>query len=264
MRDVMPRARELAARALALEPESSDAHSVLGNIAFQFDHDWSRAEAEFEKALAVNPSNVMALRFYGLMLLSLERFDEAKEILRRAIRVDPSGKHRTTLAWAELDSGNFDAALEYANEFVEEDPSAGNRIFLGFAYLQAGRRADAAKQADYPVQGADADVVFDHALLNAILGRTGEGRAFLARLERGEEKSYVSGTQLAMMYGALGENERALDLLEKDFREGELILWLWYRGVFFDSIRDDPRFVTLLRQYGLPAHSIHRPSPPSA
>ncbi len=265
MRSVMPRARELADRALALDPESSDAHSTLANLAFQFDHDWPRAEAEFEKAIALNPSNLSALREYGLMLLSVERFDEAKEVTRRAIRLDPAGRHRGTLAWAELDSGNFEAALEYAHSLLEKDPaSVGNHVYLGITYLQAGRRADAVREADTPLGDAGGDVPFDHALLNALLGRTEEAREMVARVERGEEKTYVSGTHLAMLYAAMGDRERALDLLEKDYREGELVLWLWYRGVFFDSIRDDPRFVALLRQYGLPVGSIHRPTQASS
>jgi len=55
-----------------------------------------------------------------------------------------------------------------------------------------------------------------------------------------------------MIYSALGERARALDLLEQDYREGDAILWLYHRDVFFDPIRDDPRFVELLRNYRLP------------
>ena len=65
-----------------------------------------------------------------------------------------------------------------------------------------------------------------------------------------------------MIYSALGQNGRALDLLEKDLQEGDGILWLFHRSVFFDPIRDDPRFVALLRQYQLPIRPVHRPPPP--
>ncbi len=85
-----------------------------------------------------------------------------------------------------------------------------------------------------------------------------------AEAERGEAKSYTSATHLAMLYATLGERERALDLLEKDFREGDQVLWLWSRGIYFDSIRDDPRFISLLRQYNLPSHGTGGPSPPAS
>jgi hypothetical protein len=72
------------------------------------------------------------------------------------------------------------------------------------------------------------------------------------RIETGHAETYTSATHLAMLYAALGEKDRALDLLEKDLREGDPVLWMWYRGAYFDSLRDDPRFGALLREYGLP------------
>jgi len=261
MRDVMPRARELVARALALDPESSDAHAALGNIILQFDHDWKRAEAEFKKAIALNPSNIAANHFLGLLLLALERFEEATEVLRHAVRLDPGGTQRRMLMWTEIESGNLEAAFEYGKQDRDRDPkSVSGHVFLGIGYLMAGRTADALREADTPLDGADYVTQFDHALLNAMVGRPEAARAIVAEVERGEAKSYTSAADLAMLYATLGEKERALDLLEKDFREGDMMLWIYYRGVFFDSIRDDPRFVALLRQYGVPTHGIRRPT----
>jgi adenylate cyclase len=263
MRDVMPRARELADRALALDAHSSDAHSALGNIAFQFDHDWARARAEFEMAISLNPSNLMAHRFFGLMLIALEQYDEAREVIRRTIRLDPGGHHRGTLAWIDLDSGNIAAAFEYLEGVRDSGASTPNdSVFLGFAYLIAGRPADALRQADIPLSPGDDDLRFDHALLDATIGRPEAARAILAEVERGVWKTYMSGTYLAMLHSALGERDRALELLEKDFRENELVLWLYYRAYYFDPIRGDPRFRSLLRQYGLPTDGVYRGVPP--
>jgi adenylate cyclase len=263
MREVMPPARELADRALALDPDSSDAHSALGNIAFQFDNDWARAEAEFERAIALNPSNLMAHRFLGLLLIALERYDEAREVIGRTIRLDPGGHHRSLLTWIDLDSGNFAPAIDTLEGLrASGDMSPNDQVFLGFAYLVAGRPAEALRQADIP-PGADVDLQFDHAMLNALVGRPEASRAVLAEVDRGAWTTYMSGTHLAMLYSALGEKERALDLLEKDYRDGERVFWLYYRGYFFDPIRNEPRFVALLRQYGLPTHGVHRGVPPA-
>ena len=125
MREVIPRARELVARALELDPRSSDAHAALANITFQFDHDWDRAEAEFEEAISLNPSNVVALRFYALMLFALARYGEAMEISRRAIRLDPGGSHRGLLAWALIESGEFDAGTRDVRAGPGQRPRVG-------------------------------------------------------------------------------------------------------------------------------------------
>ncbi|MFY9716959.1 MAG: adenylate/guanylate cyclase domain-containing protein [Thermoplasmata archaeon] len=264
MRDVMPPARELARRALDLDAESSDAHAALGNIALQFDHDWGLAEAEFARAIELNPSNVSAHYFLGLLLGSQERFEEAKESVRRAIRLDPGGRWPTTLIWMELESGNFEVAIADATRRRDDDPTSTSRhTFLGFCYLGAGRLADARAEADTPTIGANDGERFDRALLQVLVGEPGAAREVAAEAERGESKSYTSGTHLAMLYAALGERNRALDLLEREFREGDRVLWLHYRGVMYDSIRDDPRFIALLHQYGVPSHPIRRGAAPA-
>lgn len=256
MRVVMPRARELAARALELDPDSSDAYAALANIALQFDHDWHLAETEFQKAISLNPSNVSAHSFLGLLFLAFDRFDEARDVFRAAIRLDPGGNFRGMVTMVDMASGNYAPAIEQQKRESEREPSSiGKHVYLGLIYAAAGRLSDALVEADTPLTGANEEEQFDHALLNALVGRPDAARAIAAEAERGERTSYDSPTNLAMLYAACGDREKALDLLEKDAREGDQVLWLWYRGVWFDSIRDDPRFLALLRDYGLPVHS---------
>jgi adenylate cyclase len=254
MREVMPRARELARHALEISPDLSEAHSALGNIALQFDHDWRLAETEFTNAIALNTSNVAAYRFYGMLLRTLARYDEAKQVLRRAILLDPGGSDQMSLALVEILSGNIDAGVRMAEEagVHHHRESLAHRSHLGLIYLQVGRRADALRMADAPGDGASDSERFDSALLNALVGRPDAARRVADEVERGEAKSYTSAAHLAMLYSALGERERALDLLEQDYREGDAILWLYHGGVFFDPIRDDPRFTALLQKYRLP------------
>lgn len=264
VKEVMPRARQLAARALELNPDSSEAHSSLANIAMQFDHDWTLAESEFRRAITLNANNEPAYSFYGLLLIALGRFDEAKEVFRQAIRRDPAAYHSRHLAWAELESGNFDVAIDYQLEEVAREPdNQYARVFLGLFYLYAGRPAEALEQAKIPLKDAGPIVRFDYALLNAIVGRPKWARQIIQEVESGKSSMYVSDTDLAMLYGSLGETTRVLDLLEKDVKEGDATLWLYYRGVFFDSVRDDPRFVRLLQQMHLPTTPPRRGTPVS-
>jgi adenylate cyclase len=264
VREVMPRARELARRALELDPESSEAHASLGNIALQFDLDWPLAEAEFRKAISLNPSNLTAHSFLGLLLMSLQRYEEAKEVYRRAIQLDPGGRHQRSLSWAELESGNFDAAISYLEEERNRYPSSVHaHVFLGLFCWAAGRQSDALREADTPLTDATYEERFDHALLNGLVGRAEPARKLAAAAERGEAEAYTSAGDLAMLYASIGEKSKALDYLEKDYREGDRVLWLYYRGSFFDSVRDEPRFLSLLRQYGLPTRS-HRHSTPAS
>jgi adenylate cyclase len=267
MREVIPRARELAEQAIEISPELSEAHAALGNIALQFDHDWELAETEFSHAIALSASNVVAYRFYGMLLRILGRYDEARQVLRRAIQLDPSGPDQIALSMVEILAGNVDVGLRLAEEAGghHRHGSAGHRSYLGLLYLQAGRRDDALRMAESPIDGADDSERFDRALLEALLGRPEAARRIAEEVERGEAKSYTSGAHLAMLYSAVGDGDRALELLEEDFREGDAILWLYQGGVYFDPIRDDPRFLALLRAYRLPeAARVARTAAPAA
>jgi adenylate cyclase len=253
MREAIPRARELAARALALDPELAEGHAALGNIALQYDNDWELAEAEFDRALALNPSCITAYRFLGALMMALGRWDEAAQLFRRAIELDPGGHYDGALAWVAVESGNFDEGVRLIEEGRgHHAASPEHKVQTGLLYLTVGRREEALRVADTPLSGSSGDAAFDHALLNALLGRPEAARRVVTAVERGEWTTYVSATHLAMLYSALGEKARALDLLEKDYRQGDRVLWLYFRGVFFDAIREDPRFLALLRESRLP------------
>jgi len=260
MGEYLAKARGLVDRALELDPFSSEAHAALGNIRFQSELDWEGAEAEFREALRLNPSNISAHQFLGLMFIALRRFDEAQELLRRGIRLDPGGRLHTTLALSLLWGGDPDGALARLDDELRQAPnSVSLHQTRGMFALAAGRRAEAEREADFPLEGASDEEVFDHALLSALVGRRAIAEAVAARAERSELATYLSPTHFAILRAALGENDRALDLLEQDFREGGRVLWLYYQGVWFDGLRGEPRFRALLRKYRLP----ELPPPPT-
>lgn len=255
MKDTIPRARELVARALELDPDSSDAHGALANILFQSDNDWAQAEAEFRRAIALNPSNVAAHQFLGSMLIALRRFREAREMIEQASRLDPGSPHRMSIAMAEIYGGRPDSALQILEEFVAEKPdSESRRIYRGFFLANAGRRDAATAEASRPLpDSADDTARFDHALLNALVGRPAEARAWLAHFEKEPSSQFFSRTERAMLHAQLGESERALQLLEEDFAAGERVLWLYYQGAWFDPLWTEPRYLALLQKYRLPS-----------
>jgi hypothetical protein len=122
--------------------------------------------------------------------------------------------------------------------------------------MALGRREDAITAFDAGPAPANDDERFDRALQGALLGRTGPALTILNEYERGASKSYTSQAHAAMMYAAIGNSDRALELLEKDFREGDHVLWLYYRHDSFAAIRTHPRFVALLREMQLPLPAL--------
>jgi len=258
--EVFPRARELVTRALELSPGSSEAHAARGNLAVQADLDWGRAESEFQQAIDLNPSGATARFWYGSLLEVLQRFPEAKKQYHAAVDLDPLWLlPRRGLVTTEEFSGDMDAAItlceSLARNFREEGWFRGQLVWL---YALAGRIDEAVRQLDALAGGPDPVFRVWHATTLALLGQPEEARALLADWENGTDAGYVSASRAAMFCSMLGEQEKALTILERDYRDGDRSLWAHYRSACFDPIRGDPRFIKLLGEMHLPTRTPWR------
>jgi TolB-like protein/Flp pilus assembly protein TadD len=253
-REAFPRAKELIAKALELDPNSSDVHTALGNLALQQDHHWAIAEREFNLALSLNPSNVSAHTWYATFLGVVNRFEEQLEHYRIAIELDPLDERASDfLIWQYYMSGEFTKALASAEERRDShprDPIA--HITLGFLYAYAGRMDDAQKEVERSAGPVSAYDRRNRALLWNMLGRPEEVRQLVAELEEAARTNYVPPSQIALLYAALGEREKAFEWLERDYQSGDESLWYDYHLRAWDRFRDDPRFRSMLTKLNLP------------
>jgi TolB-like protein len=252
--EVFPRARELVAKALELNPKSSDAHTARGNLAMQADLDWKRAEEEFQQAIALNPSSSTARAWYAYLLGVLQRFDEAQVQNLAAMELDPLWTYpRRQLIGNYSHLGDLETVIALSEKLMERFPDQRDgRDLLAWGYALAGRRADAVKLVE-PLAGAsDLQSRGLRAAVLALLGEPEEMRTMLMDFERGRRAEYLSLTVRASGYAMCGDTEKALLLLEREYRDGESALWNVYQDRQFDSIRKDPRFQALLRALNLP------------
>ena len=82
-------AREAAGRALTLDPDLAEAHVAMGWIEMYYDWDWPKADASFQRALALEPGNAMVLGSAAFLAAALGRLEEASALDRRAAELDP-------------------------------------------------------------------------------------------------------------------------------------------------------------------------------
>jgi len=260
LKESVPRARELTAKALSLTPDSYDAHTAMGNLAFQGDLDWSQAEREFKKAISLNPSNVTARFWHAFLLTTLQRFEESSVEYLQVIELDPLWLlPRSNLNWLYYDWGKMDTAISSGERTVDsfpEEPTA--RFQLASLNALAGREK-AARALIEPFETVTTlDARIGRADVLSALGDMDELRKLLDDYEAGRFSHYIPLPGLAAGYARLGDGEKALELLERDYREGDRVLWNSYQSPAYDSIREDPRFVALLREMNLPT-SLRRP-----
>ncbi|TIL37744.1 adenylate/guanylate cyclase domain-containing protein [Mesorhizobium sp.] len=143
----LSRAEELAIKALRLDDSEVRARIILGHIHL-FHQRYNQAEAEIERAIAINPNDAHGLAGRGTILLWLGQTDAAIEALEQAQRIDPdlNAIDRFALSLAYYLKRRYDAAIEQAELNLRTTAGANfSRILLAAAYAQHNRAEDAAR-----------------------------------------------------------------------------------------------------------------------
>ena len=252
--EAMRKAREASLQALKLDEALPQAHFSLALVKWWFDWDWTAAEAEFKRAIDLDPNNAIYRAVYADFLSTQERFTDAVAQAQHAQELDPISVYvSSALAKVFYISRQYDRALEGYRQMLELDPdSARGRRDLGRVMLQQGKYAEAiAALAQLVARKSDPDLVSDLAYDYAVAGRRDEARRTLAQLLQIAKRRYVPPVYIARVYAGMGENAQALALLNQAFQARSDQLTGLRVDPTFDHLRTDPRFVDLMRRVGL-------------
>ena len=253
-REIVPEVRPLVEKALLLDPESPEAHSAKGNLAMQGDLDWASAEAEFRRALELNPSDFEPRLWYAMLLRALQRYSEAEEQIRIVLELDPLNPSGPGFLASILRlQGNLEEAVRVAGTLLRplvEPPDY--HLHVAYTYLYGGQTEAARSELDQVRGPGPATRELDRAVLLARLGDPGEARIGLEAAEVASRTRYLSMLNLAVLAAATGDRERAIALIERDWTDGDRGLWYVYQGLGFDPVRSDPRFIRILERMRLP------------
>ncbi|MGH7499632.1 MAG: protein kinase domain-containing protein, partial [Gemmatimonadales bacterium] len=247
------RAMEAITKALALDSELGEAHSVLALLKMVHDFDWVGAEEEFKVALELSPGSADIYDHYGWLCGALERYDEALAMVKRAQELDPL-THRADVATTLLRAGRSHEALEAALRSIEFEPEYGRaRSTLGWAYLKTGMPDEGLAHLEQAVRLAPGHTLYLAQLGEAygLAGKFGEAREVLRQLDELSQQRYVSPYHMAYVYTGLGEPDRAMDCLERAFEERAGSVYGIKGSFLFTSLRSHPRFTALLRKMNL-------------
>ncbi len=255
--EVFPRARALLDRALELDPDSSEAHVARGNLAMQADLDWARAEEEFQRALALNPSSWTAHFWYGSLLEITQRFPESEVQMRLGLEQNPLLLAlELAVVSAPIHRGDLDGAIRAWTAMGERLgwPLVA-RWNLAWLHVLRGERPKALELVSAMKDSTSLLDRFSWALLEAFDGRPAPARDLAEELSERSRTEYVPARFLVALLALVGEKDRALARIEKDFDSGDYSLVGYYAQVALNPLRDDPRFVALLRRAHLPTEA---------
>jgi serine/threonine-protein kinase len=253
--EAMPKAREAALKALALDDALAEARHSLAMIKWWADWDWPGAEREFLRALDLNPNAAWTYMYYADFLMRLKRFDEALVVARRGHELDPlSGPCNVVLSRALFYLDRCGQAIDQMRKTFGLDPNyaMGHEVIARcFARQGQYEQAIAEMRQMVALNQYDRQIAVMGSLYG-IAGRRDEALQELAELKRRARRRRVSSVYLARIYSGLGDKERALDILYQSYAEHSDHLLVISIDPDFDGLRSEPRFVELLRRVGLP------------
>jgi TolB-like protein/Tfp pilus assembly protein PilF len=256
-KEVRPKARAAALKALELNPNLAEAHNAMGKILNADEIDLQKSIREYQRAIELSPNYAGAHHWLGNgPLAGLARFDEAIAEGKRSTELDPlSAINLIDLGLTYTYAHRFKEAEAEFKKALEIDPAFAYAHWMYGVMLQVSGDLEGAR-AQYATARArenDAQAITMPAQLAAIMGRREEAIKALAALEELAKRQYVEAYYRALLYISLGQKDQAFTALEQSYaeRDGDDI------GVIkvdplLDPLHGNPRFEALVQKVMAP------------
>ncbi len=249
-REAWAKEMELAQKGLALDPNLAEAHLAMGTALFSMLGPHA-SEKELDRAVELNPNLALAYDQYGWTFAEMGRLDDAIAAEKKALELDPLSTFlNTDLAFFLYWARRYGDAITQIRKTLELDANNGfAHSVLGWCLIWKGSKAEA--RAEFQTATMLDDLPWYKGSLGyacAVSGDRAKAEQVLRELEELAKQRYVSPANRATVYLGLGENEKALDWLEKAYEDRDPIFW-WINGdQLYDSVRNEPRFQALMRK----------------
>ena len=253
--DAFPRATALARRALELDPGLAEAHASMALIHMFYDWDWTAAERELVRALALSPGSALVHLWAAHYLSIVGRFDEALAEVLHAQALDPlSAGLNANVGWTFYLAGQHGRAIDELLKVLARFP--GNPmalLYLALAYVEVGKLEEALRslRAASEVPGGMPFSAESAGWVHGLAGRRDEaGNVLSAALARAAA-SYVPSSAVALIHLGLGNDGALFEWLDRCVEERDAML-PWFKFMpCFDRVRPHPRFQAVLARIGL-------------
>jgi serine/threonine-protein kinase len=255
-RDVMPKARAAALKALAIDNSLSEAHAALGLVESTYDWNWRGAEREFKRAIELDPGYVSAYQWYGLTCLaSTGRMVEALAAIRQARDLDPLSLYTSNnLGSILLRLGRYNEAIQIYRETLDLNPKffwADRELGVALDQKQMFRDSVQTLEEARSISNGNPAVMAALGYSYAAAGETGKAQSILRELTEQTGKRYVPPYHVAAVYVGLGNRNQALEWLDRAYEDRSS----WMNGIkvdpLFTPLHTDPHFIGILKKMGL-------------
>lgn len=251
-KEMTPKAEAALQRALELDETLPQIHATLAEIN-KNSFNWAGAERAFKRTIELDPNMASAHSGFAYYLSTQQRHEEALAEIKKARELDPLAiSYRANIGHILYFAQQFDQAIEQLKQTIELDRNYEySHVVLGYAYAANGQYAEALTEYK-ETSGLGGDTTSLQCYVGYALAKMGqreEAKAILSRLETSDV--YVSPAELALLYGGLGEKEKALSALDRAYAEHDLQLQFLTIDPHYNDLAAEPRFTALLQKVGL-------------
>ncbi len=252
--EVILRAKAAVNKALALDESLADAYNAQAYINFRLEWNWEEAEHNFKKAIELKPGYAKAYERYAFFLVLLGRSEEALSFMLRAQDLDPlSASVGTGVGRIYHFSGQTDKAIEQLKKTLEMAPDYAEAVFaLGLSYAQKKMYKEAISELKRAIDFSNGRPIIVAALGNvyAISGMRSEALDIYNDLLSQQRDKNLSPFYAAIVNGALGNRDDAIDALYQAYEEHFGLIVYINAEPLLDPVRSEPRFIQLLSMVG--------------
>jgi serine/threonine protein kinase/tetratricopeptide (TPR) repeat protein len=262
-KDAFPKGKAAANAALQFDPDLAEALTPLAALLWLDDWNWDGAQTEFKRSLELSPTCPTANHWYAEYMMTMGRHEEAMVRIKKSQDLDPlSLIISVAVGWALYFARRYDEAIEQLRRTVDLDPNYPVTYWiLGVLLRKTGSYELAITEGEKGVKLSGGSPLMRASLAHTLgtAGRTKEALQILDDLTKLAKHKYVAPYFFAGIHIGLGENEHAIEYLQKCYEEHSHWLIYLHLDPSMDDLQGNPGFQDLLRRVGLPALTTAAP-----
>ena len=256
--EVYSQSKRAIEKALHYDPELAEAYTALGKLKFWYDWDWAGAETAFKKGISLNPNSAQAYFEYTPLLGSLQRKEECLAMRKKSLELDPVSPYINLSAGLTYYSfALYDEAISQLKYTLEMAPNSDwPHIQLAWAYAAKGDYAKAKAECELLEEQSPDRNFAVIGWVYVYTGQTEKAIKLLKKLEENYESNPWTIYQIAIIYAALGNNDKAFEWLEMAYQR-RAVNFVRFKAASkpnlpLGRLRSDPRYWELRKRLNFP------------
>jgi TolB-like protein/tetratricopeptide (TPR) repeat protein len=258
--DAYLQARNLARKAIELDPENPDARFAMARVHFQFEWDWAAAEAEVKRGLEIDPNSAVGLGRFGTYRVLIHKdCDQGIALLETARDLDPFNPSvHFNLGAYSFHCRRADESIKHMEQTIKLVPKFyWARMFIAMDHVLNGSLGLAAEMCDSVIeevaQNFDFRLLGSCSWLYSTAGQENKAQQMLERLRNPPSGIRVDPFVISWACFGLGDLDCGYEQLEEALRQHSSGMVFLRTAPVFDPVRENPRFQAIVDKMDFPS-----------